>query len=158
LKIAKLDAARNQLETAIELHLDRKDYIPAITLAAAAEEILGKALPSGQKTAKKELSEAVLGKYKLAISEKDLNDQYLNKTRNNLKHFGDNTETHFEIEPETESLGMLARALVNYMGLGLPASPGIKRGLELFEKEFQKREKGPTGLLTTITMKIEKKK
>lgn len=148
MEFTKLDAAKNQLETAIELHLDRRDYIPAITLAGAAEEILGKALPSGQKTAKQELSQVVLTKYKLTISEKELNDQYLNKTRNSLKHIGDNSETHIEIEPETESLGMLARALINYVSLGLPASPVIKRGLELLEKEFQRGEKDQAGLLT----------
>lgn len=148
MKLAKLDAAKNQLETAIELHLDRRNYIPAITLAGAAEEILGKALPSGQKTAKEELSQVVLTKYKLTISEKELTDQYLNKTRNNLKHIGDNSETHIEIKPETESLCMLARALINYIMLGLPASPVIKRGLELLEKEFQKGEKGQAGFLT----------
>ena len=47
MQLAKLDAAKLQLETAIELHLDKRAFIPAITLAGAAEEILGKALPSG---------------------------------------------------------------------------------------------------------------
>jgi hypothetical protein len=138
MKLAKLDVAKIQLETAIELHLDKRAYIPAITLEGAAEEILGKALPSGQQTAKQELSQALLTKYQLTITEKELSDQYLNKTRNNLKHIGDCSATHIEIEPESESLGMLARALTNYIMLSLPPSPVIKRGLALLENAYQK--------------------
>jgi len=138
MQLAKLDAGKIQLETAIELHLDKRAYISAIALAGAAEEILGKALPSGQQTAKQELSQALLTKYQLTITEKELSDRYLNKTRNNLKHIGDSSATHIEIEPESESLGMLARALTNYIMLSLPPSPVIKRGLALLEKAYQK--------------------
>lgn len=135
--LTKLDAAKIQLEAAIELHFDKASYIPAITLAGAAEEILGKALPSGQQTAKEELSQALLTEYQLTISEKELSDRYLNKTRNALKHFGDSKITEIDIEPETESLGLLARALANYIMLGLPPSPAIARGLALLEHAYQ---------------------
>jgi len=135
--LTKLDAAKIQLEAAIELHLDKASYIPAITLAGAAEEILGKVLPSGQQTAKQELSQALLTEYQLTISEKELSDRYLNKTRNELKHFGDSNVTQIDIEPEIESLGMLARALANYIMLSLPPSPAIKRGLALIERAYQ---------------------
>lgn len=138
MRLAKFDAAKIQLEAAIELHFDKASFIPAITLAGAAEEILGNTLPSGQQTAKQELSQALLTKYQLTITEKELNDQYLNKTRNLLKHFGDRSVTHIDIEPETESLGMLARALTNYIILNLPPSPIIKRGLALIENAYQK--------------------
>ena len=138
MRLAKLDAAKIQLEAAIELHLDKASFIPAITLAGAAEEILGKALPAGQQTAKQKLSQALLTKYQLTITEKELNDQYLNKTRNHLKHFGDSGATHVDIEPETESLNMLARALTNYIMLSLPPSPIIKRGWTLIENAYQK--------------------
>src|SRR3990172_639968 len=134
--LTKLDAAKIQLEAAIELHLDKASYIPAITLAGAAEEILGKVLPSGQQTAKQELSQALLTEYQLTISKKELSDRYLNKTRNELKHFGDSNVTQIDIEPEIESLGMLARALANYIMLSLPPSPAIKRGLALIERAY----------------------
>lgn len=44
-ELSKIDAAVEQLDWAIRLLLDHKAYIPAIGLAAAAEEILGKAVP-----------------------------------------------------------------------------------------------------------------
>ena len=41
INIEKNDAATNQLDWAIRLFLDHDEFIPAITLAGAAEEILG---------------------------------------------------------------------------------------------------------------------
>ena len=42
--LSNLDIAERQLERAIVLFLDDKDYVSALTLAGAAEEILGKLL------------------------------------------------------------------------------------------------------------------
>lgn len=39
----KIDLAIEQLETALFLFLEHKNYVSALTLAGAAEEILGKA-------------------------------------------------------------------------------------------------------------------
>jgi len=44
-ELTKIDAAVEQLDWAIRLFLDQKAYVPAITLAGAAEEILGKRPP-----------------------------------------------------------------------------------------------------------------
>lgn len=44
LKLSKLEVATHQLSAAIELFLDKKDYLSSLTLAGAAEEILGKLL------------------------------------------------------------------------------------------------------------------
>ena len=38
--VTKIDAAVDQLDWAIRLFLDHKAYVPAITLAGAAEEIV----------------------------------------------------------------------------------------------------------------------
>jgi hypothetical protein len=43
-ELSKIDAAVEQLVWAIRLFLDRQAYLPAITLAGAAEEILGQAV------------------------------------------------------------------------------------------------------------------
>jgi hypothetical protein len=43
-ELTKIDAAVDQLDWAIRLFLDHKAYVPAITLAGAAEEILGQAV------------------------------------------------------------------------------------------------------------------
>ncbi|MEJ8850468.1 hypothetical protein [Variovorax rhizosphaerae] len=44
----KAQAARWQLDRAIALYLDEGDYVCAISLAGAADEILGKLLKEGQ--------------------------------------------------------------------------------------------------------------
>jgi hypothetical protein len=43
-ELSKIDAAVEQLDWAIKLFLDRQAYLPAITLAGDAEEILGRAI------------------------------------------------------------------------------------------------------------------
>ncbi len=45
-ELSKIDAAVDQLDWAIRLFLDHKAYVPAITLAGAADEILGQAVGS----------------------------------------------------------------------------------------------------------------
>ncbi|HEY6528588.1 MAG TPA: hypothetical protein VIZ65_07825 [Cellvibrionaceae bacterium] len=44
--VKKIDAALVQLDCAIRLFLDEEDYISAITLSGAAEEIIGEVLGS----------------------------------------------------------------------------------------------------------------
>lgn len=45
-RVGKIDAAVDQLDWAIRLLIDHKAYVPAITLAGAAEEIIGEAVAS----------------------------------------------------------------------------------------------------------------
>lgn len=42
--ISKIDAAVDQIDWSIRLFLDHQAYVPAITLAGAAEEIIGETL------------------------------------------------------------------------------------------------------------------
>lgn len=72
----------------MRLFLDHKAYVPAITLAAAAEEILGKAVPG---RAAFELLKQKFAK-DFGYSDKVLNDEYLNKARNWLKHWNGRAE------------------------------------------------------------------
>ena len=44
MELSKIDVAVEQLDWAIRLFLDHQAYLPAITLAGAAEEILGQAV------------------------------------------------------------------------------------------------------------------
>jgi hypothetical protein len=82
-ELSKIDVAVDQLDWAIRLFLDYKAYVPAITLAAAAEEILGKAVPG------RAAFDLLKQKYAadFGYSDKVLNDDYLNKARNWLKHW-----------------------------------------------------------------------
>lgn len=82
-RVGKIDAAVDHLHWAIKLFLDHKAYVPAITLAGAAEEILGQAVSSEAAFQKsKELLSAEYG-----ISGPDLSQGYLNKAKNWLKHW-----------------------------------------------------------------------
>jgi len=95
----EVEAAIEQLDWAIRLFLDHKAYVAAIPLAAAAEKILGKAV--GDRSAFEALKKILPGKY--SLSEKDVIDDHLNKTKNWLKHWdssADRQTAHVEFDEE----------------------------------------------------------
>jgi hypothetical protein len=109
-ELSKIDAAVEQLDWAIRLFLDHKAYVPAIGLAAAAEEILGKAVLG------RSAFEALRAKFTggFGLSEKELNDNYLNKARNWLKHWDGKPDTaKMRLELDGEALQYIVRALTN---------------------------------------------
>ena len=108
--VNKIEAAAFQLDWAIRLFLDHKAYIPAITLAGAAEEILGEAV----------LNEAAFHELKVTLSEKTgidekiISQEHLNKTKNWLKHWKHlKDDENLEIELEKEAIQYIARAIAN---------------------------------------------
>jgi hypothetical protein len=108
--LSKIDAAVEQLDWAIRLFLDHKAYVPAIGLAAAAEELLGKAVPG------RSAFEALKAKFTsdFGFSEKQLNDDYLNKAKNWLKHWDGTLATaKIRLELDEEALQYIVRALTN---------------------------------------------
>lgn len=111
-QVSKIDAAVNQLDWAIKLFLDHQEYVPAITLAGAAEEIVGEAVSSeaAYRILKKSLSE------KTGIEEKVISQEHLNKTKNWLKHWKEmKEEESLEIELETEAIQYIVRAISNLL-------------------------------------------
>lgn len=108
--VTKIDAAVDQLDWAIRLFLDHQAYVPAITLAGAAEEILGEAVSDDAafRMLKQRLSE------KTGIEEKIISQEHLNKTKNWLKHWKEmKDDESIEIELETEAIQYIARAISN---------------------------------------------
>ena len=87
-ELSKIDAAAEQLDWAIRLFLDHQAYLPAITLAGAAEEILGQAV--GDRAAFAQLKTVFAGRFD--ISEKIISQQHLNKARNWLRHWDQRTD------------------------------------------------------------------
>lgn len=81
-EISKIDAAVHQFGWALRLFLDHKAYIAAITLAGAAEEMLGKVLP--EPSAHETLKKMLAAEYKM--DENIVSDEYLNHARNWVKH------------------------------------------------------------------------
>jgi hypothetical protein len=108
--VSKIDAAVDQLDWAIKLFLDHKAYIPAITLSGAAEEIVGEAV---EKDSSFHVLKQILSE-KEGIEEKIISQQYLNKSKNWLKHWKEmKDEESTEIELETEAIQYIVRAITN---------------------------------------------
>jgi len=75
--ITKIDAATEQMDWAIRLFLDHQAYLPAITLAGAAEEIVGAILK--EKAAFSQLAEKFVAD--LGMSRADVTQRHLNKAK-----------------------------------------------------------------------------
>jgi len=124
----KIDIAIHQLNKAIELFLDEKDYICCITLTGAAEEILGKELlRRGLKPASKSLAEILKEKYEKDSSVKHIRDKHLNKIRNAIKHFNDEKEFRVNTNWQAQSIQMLARGCLNFYKLNIKPTKQINR-------------------------------
>ena len=109
-EISKIDAAVDQLDWAIRLFLDHRAYVPAITLAGAAEEILGKAVgaEAAFETLKKQFT------LECSMPEMEVSHDHLNKARNWLKHWDRGTDAKTEcMELNKEALQYITRALAN---------------------------------------------
>ena len=122
-RVSKLDAARMQLDAAADLFL-RGKYIPAITLAAAAEEILARLLPPGAQSSQSELLPLLVAS--LGVSEQVARDQYLNNTRNALKHHSNNAESTIELDAHIDAKVWIVRAFNNYVKLDSNLPPSLQ--------------------------------
>jgi hypothetical protein len=107
--VSKFAAAVEQLNWAIRLFLDHKAYVPAITLAGAAEEILGQAVGSSAafKVLKRNFATVLM------MPEKEVSQQHLNKAKNWLKHNDQTDDEHLCLEWEKEAVQYIVRALTN---------------------------------------------
>jgi hypothetical protein len=129
-KITKRRIAETQLIRAVLLLEDCADYISALTLAGAAEEILGKMVQKkGGSTAFEDWAvytrsfwdyaakRANEENYPLNIPDDKEVKRRLNATRNELKHNdpGKNVRVHAMFQYEAEE--MLLRACKNYLKL-----------------------------------------
>lgn len=109
-QVRKIDAAIDQLDWAIKLFLDHKAYVPSITLAGAAEEIIGETLRS--EPAFQLLKDSLSAESGLSSSV--ISQAYLNKAKNWLKHWKEmKDEESIEIELETEAIQYIVRAITN---------------------------------------------
>jgi hypothetical protein len=113
------EIAEHQLLAAIRLWREQ-DYLPSLTLAGAAEEILGKRLRKlGQEPSFNQLRDLIVA---IAKSEGDDDPSLdktvgdmLNKTRNELKHYGGDDSLTLDLR--SDCLEMLERAIANYQAL-----------------------------------------
>jgi hypothetical protein len=113
-KIHKFVVAFVQLETAIRLFLDDKNYLCAITLAGAAEEIFGTyAKRLNEETAYNWLCNGLQEGLKYSLAKKEIGQKFINYHRNELKHFDEGQPEEFEIDPEFEAISLIIRATIN---------------------------------------------
>lgn len=123
-RVSKLEAASSQLNWAIRLLLDHDAPVAAITLAGAAEEVLGRSL--GDKAVFKVLMESMPSK--LCVEPKVYSQQHLNRARNWLKHWGSEESAHTEMDLHEEAVSQILRALANY----IPLSEGLSSEAQRF--------------------------
>lgn len=120
--ISKLDAAVTQFESAIIAYRLGK-LIEAITLAGAAEVMLGQMCKLQQEKAALESFCDKAKQHDAMLVENKFRD-YLNKHRNWLKHFNENDEFNIEIN-EDDAKAMLTRATINFLRLGLMPNKAV---------------------------------
>jgi hypothetical protein len=114
IKITKLNVAINQLQMAIDMFLENKDLFCIITLAGAAEEILGHyATRANKKTMMDLLCTSLNNSQWKNVSGRAEILKLLNKPKNSLKHFCSSKTETIEINPEEAALAMLIRAIGN---------------------------------------------
>jgi hypothetical protein len=123
LKIHKIEIAKRQIDVAIDLLRTDGDYLAIITLAGAAEEILGVLLKRQNKLAMVDHLKELDGKLSGGRPYKVFNDE-INGIRNALKHAKFPDEDEIEVE-HCDAVAMLSRAVANYILLGGAESPKI---------------------------------
>jgi hypothetical protein len=120
----RVELAIEQLDTALELFLSERSYASALTLAGAAEEILGQAISQrGQQ-------DALRYKYDvLNTAHRELHGRPLewkqfsdgeNHARNALKHMRSRSEDTVTTDLQEAAIWMLVRACANYDALDFP--------------------------------------
>lgn len=137
--LSNLEIAHRQIERAIVIFLDDKDYVSALTLAGAAEEILGKLLNKEGKEHwldsiskgalralgfwKKELQTLEAAKAKKEIA------NIANLHKNRVKHYNNDGTITFLVD--VAAAEMIDRAISNYFDLTKRETGAMGRFKEL---------------------------
>jgi len=115
-RLTKTDIAKSQLDSALTFYLEDRELVSAITLAGAAEEILGKLCEKEHKpTSLEHRTKLACDLFKFVWNrdedEKSVRDS-MNQTKNELKHLISGDAIDVDIEFEAGEL--LERAIGNY--------------------------------------------
>jgi pyruvate-formate lyase-activating enzyme len=129
MRLHKIEIARRQIEVASELFFSGGDCLAVVTLAGAAEEILGSLIRRKGEAAMidhlVELDKELTGGRPFGI----VNDE-INGIRNALKHAREPDEDELEVDTD-EAIAMLSRAVGNYvLFTGGEATPSMVRVYE----------------------------
>lgn len=126
-----------QLETALRLFAEGSDYYAVITLAGAADEILGKRLESrGGVSALASLTRASVAIHQIVHGVPGSAQRYAdraNLARNALKHLRAGGADAVDLDIHEEAVDMLDRAISNYWELTSSLTPAME--------EFERRRR-----------------
>ena len=126
MQLQKIEIARRQIEVALDLYFNGGDPLAVITLAGAAEEILGSLVKREGKPAAMQRVLARLERNSGQAQDFAEFCKNINRVRNALKHARDPGEDDIDIAPH-EPVSMLGRAVGNYALLKQPLSPSMFR-------------------------------
>ncbi len=123
--------AKIQLETALRLYFEGKDFFSVLTLAGAAEEILGRLVEArGGECSLVSLTNAMSRIYWLEFNE-DLPPKAFaeraNRARNALKHLDRSDTSPIVLDIEQEAADMLDRAVTNYWSVNDRLTESMQR-------------------------------
>ena len=111
--------ALSQLRCATKLHA-KGEYVCALTLAGAAEELLGRIADAKGKTPSFDSWANVLQFIERASGGESLSDKEarseVNRARNLCKHNDSGANRRMRFDPRHESAAMILRAVCNYVG------------------------------------------
>jgi hypothetical protein len=123
--LTKMEIAKRQIDTASNLFLSGGDFLAVITLAGAAEEILGSLIKrSGEKAMIDHL--VALDKRLFGGREWSVINSEINGVRNSLKHAKCPKEDTVEIALGNDE-AMLSRALANWATLKQPLTGPMEK-------------------------------
>ena len=118
---SKLEIATQQLDTALRLFFWKKEYFSAITLAGAAEEILGVYLKRhNQPNAFDQDLESSLRVYQWlfkSVGSRNTIRNLINRTKNSAKHMMGTSDVALRCNAKAEAKEVLDRAVSNYYSL-----------------------------------------
>jgi hypothetical protein len=127
----KLDLALELLNEAIRQFLDRKSFVCALSLAGAAEEILGKTveLRGGQSSLAQRVKDHLMianafGSSKLTEKQSKWRHNF---AKNAIKHLDGANDEEITLDLEDEAIDMLGRATHNVILLQLPYTEELRR-------------------------------
>ncbi len=118
----RLVLAKEQLDTALNIFLDHRNYSSAITLAGAAEEIFGRELTNRGSKSALDSSYESMAEFHRMLHGTELNKKsYISKenlARDALKHLQKDKGPTITIDLEEAACWMLVRAIQNGRELG----------------------------------------
>jgi hypothetical protein len=134
----RVDLATEQLDVALSLFLEKQSLVSALTLAGAAEEILGKALSHGGEKNSLDWKYEAVEPTHIMLHRKPLSKADFisveNRARNAAKHMGAANEPTVTLDLEDAAIWVIVRACDNFDRLNLPRTARMAQ----FENWFHK--------------------